>query len=339
MSEEIAYEISRYDGYAYEQLIERFQVIVEDDRVLSREVDGSTILLPGDLETALRSRVELCEVRHSEMTRIQAKSSVIEVLPLVLRPTGEWGEGDVVIDQYNELRNLPRDVHRQLYVNGAEWGSWMGGVLLPLDDYGIGFTRVWARLGLFESGNMVSASYSSVLGQVAGSRAVAVVAYPEDEGIDDPGEPVILESRSGTAEGDAQILLRWLLSHPITVPAEIERDPITDLMLVELFVENAVKVLAGSSGRGGESLHSEFSYTAKRTPMFADDWGEGGITVWSLYIDLPPDVLEATLALISEHGDEFRDVVVAAREPGSAAARARDARRDAAVFGNEEDES
>lgn len=339
MSEDIAYEISRYDGYDHEQLIERFQVIVEDDRVLCREADGSTTPLPGDLETVLRSRAELCEVRHSEMTRIQASSSAIEILPLVLRPTGEWGEGDVVIDDYNEIRNLPRDLHRQLYVNGTEWGSWMGGVLLPLDDGNIGFTRVWVRLGLFESGNMVSASYSSVLGQVAGSRAVAVVAYPEDEGIDDPGEPVILERRSGTAEGDAQILLRWLLSHPITVPAEIERDPITDLMLVELFVENAVKILTDSSGRGGEFLHSEFSYTAQRTPMFADDWGEGGTTVWSLYIDLPPDVLEATLTLIASNGDEFRDIVVAARQPDSDAARARDARRDAAMFGEEEDES
>ncbi|MEI8084117.1 MAG: hypothetical protein WCI74_19940, partial [Actinomycetes bacterium] len=328
---EVLYRIERYQpGDGAEELYGSAQIYRAGKQLWVRTDDDAPTSCPHDsIAATIAETPALHEVRSYDVTRVIAADEIVVELPLLLRGEGIWNSQDYEHwgqELYCEhidgsgYSDLPYDENCVLYVNGDRWSRWRGDVMLPDSDGGIRVVQEWLTLTRLEGGDFASVPDTCGLSLATPSVAVSI-PLPDHELRHEPEDfpNVRVMRRDGSVERDAEIILQWLISGPIELLAEeidaLGGDEISDLVIVELFVEVAIN--------GRADRFRRLSYAAARPSRFTanDNWS------WDLVIkDLSPKVVEATLDLIAQQNQAFHDIVTAARDPRSPEAQARDAR-------------
>lgn len=128
---------------------------------------------------------------------------------------------------------------------------------------------------------------------------------------DDSDDEILLERRGD----DAATFVDWLLEGTL-VYRYSTCNPFIDVMMAQLFVEASI------NGRNGDLIAGSYLVAGKQIDedqsMCSYDTSE-----WHLSLDHEPAVIDGVLDLLARRGPEFSDVVTAARDPKSRAARAR----------------
>ena len=123
MTAESVYGIARYDVHTEnEVLIERAQLFRENGALRRRVDDGPEASCPdNDVAAVIGADPALHEVRANQVTRITGEPAVLEELPFVLRPAGDWGDFDEELWSWHLAPDNPN-----VYVFW-DGGRWRGG--------------------------------------------------------------------------------------------------------------------------------------------------------------------------------------------------------------------
>jgi hypothetical protein len=254
----------------------------------------------------------------------------------VLYPVGEWEDFDEGLwsesmqahIEEDWRSNLPFDPYRVLYVNEKRWCTWQtsrGDQMLP-EALGTSLNPRWGELSLYETGTMASGGSRSILGLLSPATAVAIANLDSFDDIADEYAGYLtvgLHRRDGTVERDARIVADWLLGSPVPWYFYKGGNYVDPMLFVQLFVEATV------NAKNGQTLWGEDLAEAAGYDLSFRDTGSGvPSSEFALELNVAHEVIDAALDLIAEK-PEFQDIVTAARDPESPAARARDARIEA----------
>lgn len=344
MSDDVLYEIARTWGREIDDNEdENFGSVVEvTERVQLRARHGALSYVVDDgpevpcavktAEEAIASTPVLNEVQPDQITAITARPEVTQLLPFLLVPTGNWGEyyesrwTDEMDDHLSEETSsaLPHDIYRVLYVNESRWRMWhtdVGDRFLPGSEYEIAFESDWAYASLYEVAEMNSGMNRNTLGLVTGA-VVAEVDAPDTDGIypEEGSTTIRLLRWSGEPHAAAQLLADWVMSGPVEFffydNNGTEADP---KYLIQLFIKAAVSE-DHSAVASAEELVESTGYELgffDRSPA---------TTQFTMSLSVGQEVMDATLDLVAAADPEYRDMILAARNPDSPEAQARDAR-------------
>jgi hypothetical protein len=336
MNRQAIYEISRYGVATHrEELIERAELFRDEGRLTWRLNEGSEAPRPGDgMAAAFAGVAELREIRPDQVTRVTAVADVENELPLLLRPTGE--SGDIDESLWSEEMSiehldaevwsvLPFDSNRALYVNGQPWRSWHttgGDQILPEHDMEPRLTTKWAEVSLYESATMNSGGNRSVIGLVTPNVIAKIYTTSGDwADEDDFGSTITLSHWDGSPEACTAAVADWILSSPVSYYFYKDGNFVDPKFFVQLFIDAALISDDTHTSRFAENLIDSCGYDM-------DYFDRGDITTeFDLDIHVGRDVIDGVLDGLAGDEPEYADMIAAARDPDSAEARARDARR------------
>lgn len=336
MGLEVVYDIARYAiNTDTEALVERAQIVSDEGVLRWRDVDGAeTPCVEDNVPAVIAAHSSLNEIRPDQITRITAVPAVLGELPFVLRPTGEWEDFEEAawseaarahIDE-DWRDNRPWDPYRVLYVNEVRWctrHTSLDDRLLP-DNLEGSLNPKWGELSLYESGTMASGESSSTLGALTPAAAIDTASLDGDLAEEYADYTILgLHRRDGSVDADARILADWLLGSPVPWYFYKDGNFVDPILFVQLFAEAA-------TSDGSTSLECEELAAAAGHDLSYRDSGSGIPTAYfSLQLGVGREVIDAALDLIADREPEYRDIVTAARDPESPAAKARDARMEA----------
>ena len=323
MSTEVLYEIARYSVQTdVEVLVDRVQLIREDQKlwVLTDHGDKKPCW-PDEVGRAIVGDAALNAVWPDQITRITASPTALQVLPLALRAAGEWGDFDEGLWSKSMRTqigrdwrsNLPFDPYRVLYVNEQRWCTWstnLGSRMLP-EGLEASLDPVWGRLNLFESGEMSSGESQSTLGLLNPSLAIETASLDAFDDIADEYADYLIvgiHERDGSTEGDARIIMEWLLSSPLPWYFYTDNGNYVDpILFVQLFVEATVGANNGEVLLGDE--------LAEATGYVLDSSVQADAE-FTLDVNADHQVIESTIDLIARKSSAYNALVQAARNPG-----------------------
>lgn len=329
---ELLYEIARYTVQTdTEVLAERVQLIREEGKLWVQTDQGEKkACWPHDVGRAIVGDAALNAIQPDHITRITAPPEILQKLPFSLRATGEWGDFNESLWSesmrthiHEDWRsNLPFDPYRVLYINEERWCTWstnLGSRMLPA-DLEASLDPMWGRLGLFESGEMSSGESQSTLGLLYPSVVIETASL---DAFDDVAEEyagyltVGIYERDGTADGDARIIVKWLLSSPL--PWYFYTDSnnyVNPILFVQLFIEATLGANNGQVILGYE-LADATGYGLD-SPTQED-------SEFTLQLNVDRATIEAALDLIARQETTYEGLVTAARNPEAPAEAAPEA--------------
>lgn len=322
-------EVTDYDAENYGESIaitERVNLRAREG-ILSYTInDGPEIRCGTDcLETAIAAHPALNEVRPNQLTSITAIPDVADLLPLLLVATGEWGEygwSHVLEEHITEtlVSSLPHDVYRVLLVNGERWRLWhtdIGDKFLPGSDSEVTLMTTWAFASVYEVAEMNSGHSHNTLGLVTPSVVIEIDA-PDTDGIhpEEGSTELRIQRWDGESDSAADALARWVCNSPAALFFDdgggTQVDP---RAFVQLLVEASASEEHQASSNG-EDLMESTGY----------DFGLSGrgevTTFFKLMVNTTSEVLGLALEKISAE-PEYRELIVAARDPQSPEAAAK----------------
>ena len=323
---EVMYEISRYDvSTDTEFLIGHARLVQKGDDLWQQSADGSEIRCSGTVEAEIEGDSTLSEVRANEVTRIIAGDDALRVLPLLLRVPGDssdfdetrWSQSmrDTHLD---DSLGVQRGVYRVLYVNGNRWGAFEttdGQRLLPDGDWGewSGYNGKlpsldgWGKLTFGESASRTYGLDIATIG-LATPGVVVCAALPDER------EAEIRLDRRGD---DVETFLNWLFHGSLTEDYfSWGSSELGEALLAQLFVEvidgGVDSVIAGDYLAAGLDIDPDLAMM-----------GIYRSSEWTLDVRLDESIVEAILDRLAARGGRLRDIVTAARDPNSPAAKVR----------------
>lgn len=247
------------------------------------------------------------------------------MLPLLLVPTGDWGEYDwpPELEQYvteTFVSSLPHDVYRVLFVNAERWRLWhtdIGDTFLPGSDSEITLIATWAYASVYEVAEMNSGHSHNTLGLVTPSVIIEIDAPDTDGMHPEEGSTQLRVHRwDGGNDSAADALAEWVCSSPAALFFDdgggTQVDP---RAYVQLLIEASASdgYQASSSG---EDLMESTGYDFGLS-------GRGDVTTHlGLKVNATPEVMELTLERISAE-PAYRELIIAARDPQSPEAAAK----------------
>jgi hypothetical protein len=342
MNGTVIYEIARYGvDTDQEVLVERAQLLRTGGNLSWRLAgDEERPCTTDNLVDAIAATPALFDVHPDHVTRIHAVADVVQELPLLLRPTGEWGDIDESLwseeMSFEHLGGevwdlLPFDSNRVLYVNDEPWNTWHtsdADRMLPAGDSEPLIATQWARASLYESAPMNSGETNSVVGLLT-STIVSVIYTPSsgdpvDE--DDPGSIITLHRWDHTAESAGNILADWITASPVDFYFYHDGTFADPKFFVQLLIEAASNTETYTT-RTPEQLIEACGYDMD---YFNRTDGDPPSTDFGLHLDVEPDVIEAALAAVAKADPEYADMITAARNLQSPQALVR-AERVAAI--------
>lgn len=322
-------EVTDYDAENYGELVaitERVDLRMQGGS-LSYSINGGAEVRceTACFEAAIASHPPLNEVRPNQLTTITAIPAAADLLPLLLVPTGEWGEygwspelGEHITEVFDP--SLPHDLYRVLFVNGERWRLWhtdIGDRLLPGSDSKIALTTTWAFASVYEVAEMNSGHSHNTLGLVTPSVVIEVDA-PDTDGIhpEEGSTEIRLQRWNGDSDSAADALARWVCSSPAALFFDdgggTKVDP---RAYVQLFVE--------ASASNGYQVSSDSEDLMESTGYDFGFSGRGEVTTFfKLMVNTTSDVVELALEKISAE-PEYRELIVAVRDPQSPEAAAK----------------
>lgn len=338
MTDEAAYtilrtmlgEVTDEDAENYGETIaltERVELRARDGVFSYAIDDGAEIGCDADsFESAIATHPDLNEVRPDQLTTIACIPEVKNLLPLLLVPTGEWGEygqSPVLEEHITEtfIPSMPHDMYRVLFVNDERWRLWhtdIGDIFLPGSDSEITLTTTWAFASIYEVAEMNSGHSHNTLGLVTPSVNIEIDAPDTDGMHPEEGSTALRVQRwDGSNESAADLLANWVCSSPAALFFDLGDGTRADpKAFVQLFVEASmsgedrasatVENLMGSTGydlqfSGREEVSSHFNLT----------------------LDTTPEVVEMALNNVAAADPDYRELIVAARDPHSSEAAAK----------------
>ncbi|WP_044506678.1 hypothetical protein [Gordonia sp. KTR9] len=269
---------------------------------LSRSADRLTRCVDGESDAqipegttplaAIQQDERLGVVHEAELSSISVAPDLAPRMPLFLRVrvTGDQlpdrDDWDVTI---NDVPHAPfRTTSDTLR-------------LLPVDsDLDIEFSTTWASISFCETGSMTSGLDTVTLGLI--SDSVAVSSTRLDPLVGAPEMPVQLWDL--TDDSTPKIVSDW-----ITANGLIDYLTTPSTMLVRLFAESAgADKRTEPTVRWGDFLAGEH----------ADDGeiGCGPSARWELRLDLPPEIVQATLDRLSAEEREYAVIIQGVDDPG-----------------------
>lgn len=282
-------------------------------------------------DAAIAATPILHEIRPDQVTRISALPEVAQHLPLVLVPTGEWGDHDsspwpesmyeLISEEVSSA--LPHDIYRVLYVNESRWYMFhtnRGYSMLPGSIGEVALERTWAHASLYEVAEMNSGNNRNALGLLT-PVVIAEVDAPDTDGIypEEGSTRIHLSRWEGDVETAAKNLADWVIGSPVSFflygDNGDEADP---KYFVQLFVEAALSD-DGSAVRYAEEFVELTGYDLGYV-------ADSSTARFMMALDVERVILDKALELVAAANPQYRDMIRAALDPESPEAKARDAR-------------
>lgn len=323
-------EITDYDAENYGESIavtERVDLRGREG-VLSYAInDGPEIRCEADsFETAIATFPALNEVRPNQLTSITAIPEVADLLPLLLVPTGEWGEyewSQVLEEHITEtfVSSLPHDMYRVLFVNGERWRLWhsdIGDLVLPGSDAEITLATTWAFASVYEVAEMNSGHSHNTLGLVTPSVVIEIDA-PDTDGIhpEEGSTKLRVQRWDGESGSAADMLARWVCNSPVALFFDDGGGTRVDpRSFVQLLVEASMSE-GHQASSNGEDLMESTGYDLGLSNR------EGVTTHFNLTVNTTSEVVDMALNHFAASDPEYRELIIAARDPQSPEAAAK----------------